>query len=209
MISSISTMCCIVGALLLVLPNVLSEPIDLGIAIDVSTTMKYAVKDAKILARKLVKSFDIGADKTHVAAMAFAEDSQSIFSFNSFNDAVLDKKNLIRKINAVKARKSGPRFDLALKFANDTLFSSRHGMRKNSRKIFVILSDARLEDSKDDPTIGKAVQPLKSRGILIQIVGFKWYDLTHMLKIASEDSFIYALGRQTSDEIVKYIKEEY
>ena len=117
--------------------------LDIGILLDKSMSVK---EDNLILVieflKKLIKHFDPAPDGDHFGFITFNNKANMVFDFA--NSEYHDKDALLAKIASEPiVLKWKTRTDLALKMANDTLFTMEGGERPDKPNVMIVLTDGK------------------------------------------------------------------
>ena len=142
--------------------------LDLGLVVD--TTQSIKEENIPILTaslKHLVQQFDISADGTHVSFQTFAKESKH---HNAFNDAMYYSENAILGLISNSIELSKPtRIDLALKTADEQMFTDEAGLRPSVAKVMVLYTDGRSHPQTNDFYLD--VVALKVRPLTIYCMG--------------------------------------
>ena len=122
--------------------------LDLGVAVDVSTSVKernlQPLRDALY---SLVNVSDISSNGTHMGLILFGGRAELRFNFS---DAKFHNPAAIREeISEVKNLISGTRTHNAMVLANKKLFTSAGGDRPDKRNVLLVLTDGKPKGKKD------------------------------------------------------------
>ena len=85
--------------------------------------------------KDMVKAFNVGPDKTHIAVVAYSSGAKLEFTFNRLRGRQITVEGYNRLINGIRFQRGFTFIDKALILANQQVFVSRTGMRPSVPKV--------------------------------------------------------------------------
>ena len=79
--------------------------------------------------KKMVKGFNVGPDKTHVAVVAYSTGAKVEFRFNRLNGSAVTEKGYYYLIDRIRFQRGYTFIDKALLLADGEIFTTAAGMR--------------------------------------------------------------------------------
>lgn len=89
----------------------------------------------KTFVKDIIGQFEIGPDKTHVAAIAYSSKAKEVFRFDTLRGSDLNADEVNNLIDGTKWQRGLTRIDLALLLGNSRIFTRGAGMRSDARKV--------------------------------------------------------------------------
>ncbi|XP_025113984.1 uncharacterized protein LOC112576009 [Pomacea canaliculata] len=156
-----------------------SSNIDLAFVVDTSSSLSPEnFESAKTFASNVVDTFNIAPDSVQIAFMTFSSDVQLQFDFNDFSS----KEAVKNAISRVQMKLGNTATDKALDFAASQLFTAADGVRPNSAKVAVLLTDGKAD--RHSSAVASA-QRLKDLGVTIFVIGVGDVDRNELESLAS------------------------
>ncbi|XP_023274760.1 antigen WC1.1-like [Seriola lalandi dorsalis] len=125
----------------------------------------------------VVRRFDIGPDKFQIGVTLYSDSPKTMWNLNTYQN----KESLLSAIANLKQTGGGTMIGRALDRINQMSFKPHVGMRADSRKIAVLITDGKSQDAVNLPS-----QNLKDRGIEIYTIGVRDADRSQLWSIASD-----------------------
>ena len=79
--------------------------------------------------KDMVKAFNVGPQKTHIAVVAYSTNADVKFRFNRLTGSTVSEEGYYGLINRIRFQRGYTFIDKALKLANKQIFSTNFGMR--------------------------------------------------------------------------------
>ena len=79
--------------------------------------------------KDMVKDFNVGPQKTHIAAVAYSNNAKVEFKFNSLKESEITEERYYRLIDRMGFQRGFTFIDKALILTNEEIFSTASGMR--------------------------------------------------------------------------------
>ena len=79
--------------------------------------------------KDMVKAFNVGPDKTHIAVVAYSTGAKVEFRFNTLTDSDITEEGYYRLIDQIRFQRGYTFIDQALSLASEQLFTIASGMR--------------------------------------------------------------------------------
>ncbi|XP_065057399.1 uncharacterized protein LOC135685394 isoform X1 [Rhopilema esculentum] len=115
-----------------------SKKLDVGIAIDASFSVAPAHWEySKSLIKGMINSMVIGADNVKMSIMTFSTIPKVVNYFNEIDNA----DELKNKVDALVLKGGFTRTDILLEHAKRDIFTPSSGMREDSERVFVLITD--------------------------------------------------------------------
>lgn len=149
--------------------------------------------------KKLVSSFTVSQDGTHVALIVYSSRVEQVFDFNTYYNL----GDTLKAINEIKYPKGRTFTGSALDSARVDIFE-RTG-RPDTPNILVLMTDGQSEDPVIEPA-----QKLRDAGVIIYAVGVgNNYVMAELNIIATDPDSEHVLTADFSnlDPVVKRIKD--
>ncbi|XP_053197814.1 collagen alpha-1(XII) chain-like [Scomber japonicus] len=129
---------------------------------------------------KIIRNFDIGPDKVQIGLVQYSRDPRTEWELNTHQT----KRSLLKAINRVQKLTGGK----ALQHVLSNNFKPNEGMRADSQKIVLLITDGR---STDDVSL--ASQYLRDSGIEIYAIGIgvQGAKLSQLLEITADPAHAY------------------
>ena len=135
-------------------------PVDLAFVFDSSDTIGVgALEDAKMLVKDMVKGLELGADKSRVALVVFADKVEVKARFSK-NLSVKQFQDMVQNIKSIGSR---TRIDKALV---ETKLVFKEG-RDDVYKIAVVLTDGMQSEDHDTKSLLSTSEPLRRAGVRV------------------------------------------
>ncbi|XP_022625883.1 scavenger receptor cysteine-rich type 1 protein M130-like, partial [Seriola dumerili] len=125
----------------------------------------------------VVRGFDIGPDKFQIGVTLYSDSPETMWNLNTYQN----KESLLNAIADLKHTGGNTMIGRALDHINQMSFKPHVGMRVDSRKIAVLITDGESQDDVNLPS-----QNLKDRGIEIYTIGVRDADMSELRSIASD-----------------------
>ncbi|XP_073345296.1 collagen alpha-1(XII) chain-like [Pagrus major] len=110
----------------------------------------------------MVSAFDIGPDRVQIALVQYSEDPMTHWYLNTHQN----KQALLEDVSRIRQLGGNTNTGRALKYILQNIFQPNVGMRADSEKIAVLITDGESSDLVDSPS-----QELKIAGIKVYTVG--------------------------------------
>ena len=134
--------------------------LDLAIAIEASSELGLQhFLSAKEFINKLLQLYDVSPTGTHVSLVLFNKVAHSVISFDQAYYQNRVSLNFVLQYLPPNLQ-SGKRLDEALKYVNDSVFSTERGDRPDVKDVAVFLTDGRIVSGND---ISETVSSLRVR----------------------------------------------
>uniref|UniRef100_A0A671Y302 Uncharacterized protein n=1 Tax=Sparus aurata TaxID=8175 RepID=A0A671Y302_SPAAU len=147
-------------------------------------------------ATDIISAFDIGPDRVQIALV--------LYSFNVITQWYLNthqnKQAMLEDVSRIPHLRSLSNTGRALKYILQNIFQPNVGMRADSEKIAVLITESDSSDDVDSPS-----QALKDAGIEVYTVGFHYASERELRSIASdpdEDHVLIVENSQMLGDIV-------
>uniref|UniRef100_A0A672LID2 Collagen alpha-1(XII) chain n=1 Tax=Sinocyclocheilus grahami TaxID=75366 RepID=A0A672LID2_SINGR len=131
---------------------------------------------------RMVGAFDIGPDRVQIGLAQYSGDPKTEWHLNSHRT----RKELLDAVASLPYKGGNTMTGLALNYILQSNFKKNVGMRPNSRKIGVLVTDGK---SQDDITVNS--QNLRDQGIELYAIGVKNADENELRSIASDPDDIH------------------
>uniref|UniRef100_A0A3Q3JN84 Collagen, type XII, alpha 1b n=1 Tax=Monopterus albus TaxID=43700 RepID=A0A3Q3JN84_MONAL len=131
---------------------------------------------------RMISVFDIGPDKVQIGLTQYSGDPKTEWHLNTHST----KASLLNAVNQLPYKGGNTMTGLALSYILENNFKRRMGMRDDSRKIGVLITDGKSQDE-----IVLNSQSLKDSGIELYAIGIKNADENELRTIASEPTEIH------------------
>ena len=177
--------------------------VDLGFLVDGSGSIEFYgqgnFKRCLDFVKKVIASFDIGKDKTHIGIVLFSSTAQLVFDFNKY----FDLASIESAIDSIVYPNGGTMTGAALTFAETLLFKSA---RPGLPKLLIVMTDGVSNDAVDQPA--KAV---RDSGVTIYSLGIgKNYDMKQLQEMASDpdSDHVFTADFTQLDPVIQQIKNQ-
>nr|XP_033466982.1 collagen alpha-1(XII) chain-like [Epinephelus lanceolatus] len=131
---------------------------------------------------RLVRGFDIGPDKVQIGMVRYSDVPRTEWNLNTHQS----NNSLLEAIDDLQQEGGGTMTGLALDYILHNSFEANVGMRADSQKIAVLITD---EESTDDPFLPS--KNMKDAGIEVYAIGVNDADETELLSIVSDPDEIH------------------
>uniref|UniRef100_A0A8C1SXH6 Collagen, type XII, alpha 1a n=1 Tax=Cyprinus carpio TaxID=7962 RepID=A0A8C1SXH6_CYPCA len=131
---------------------------------------------------RMVGAFDIGPDRVQIGLAQYSGDPKTEWHLNTHRT----RKELLDAVASLPYKGGNTLTGLALNYILQNNFKPNVGMRPNSRKIGVLVTDGK---SQDDITVNS--QNLRDQGIELYAIGVKNADENELRTIASDPDDIH------------------
>lgn len=84
---------------------------------------------------EMVKAFNVGADKTHVAVVAYSTRAQVELQFNTLTGSSVTEEEYKRRIDRIRFQRGFTFIDKALLLADTDVFTTAAGMRQQVPQV--------------------------------------------------------------------------
>ena len=84
---------------------------------------------------EMVKAFNVGADKTHIAVVAYSSNAKVEIKFNTLTGSSVTDEEYKRLINRIRFQRGFTFIDKALLLADRNIFTTEEGMREEVPKV--------------------------------------------------------------------------
>ena len=127
--------------------------LDLGVAVDVSRSVKYvnlpSLRDAL---HSLVNISDISSNGTHMRLILFGKKAELRFNFADakFHNPAAVHEEIKSKVNTLT---QGTRIYDAMVLANKRLFTTAGGDRPNKPNVLIVLTDGKPTGNREFPNV--------------------------------------------------------
>ena len=85
--------------------------------------------------KEMVKAFNVGADKTHIAVVAYSTDAKVEFKFDALTGPSVTEEEYGRLIDRIRFQRGFTFIDKALLLANKEVFTTAAGMRSELPQV--------------------------------------------------------------------------
>ena len=87
--------------------------------------------------KEMVKAFNVGADKTHIAVVAYSTNAEVAFKFDALTGPSVTEEGYGRLIDHIKFQKGFTFIDKALLLADKEVFTTAAGMRPEVPQVLL------------------------------------------------------------------------
>ena len=152
---------------------------DVGFVLDNSGSMlEHHWEMEKEFVKKLDRSLRISPTGSHAAVVLFADEAKLAIKFNDY-PTVHSFESAIDRITRLDG---GTRIDKGLSVAFDEMFQESNGMRPNSIKTLVLLTDG--ENTPDSPLMADKFKTLaKARNIRLLVIAAGSANIDNLIKL--------------------------
>ena len=141
--------------------NLCTKHADVGFLVDASESItKEDFQKQKNAVTEMARNFLQSSGESRVGVIVYSDQPELSIDFGEYST----KEDLYRRVNGLPHKMSHTRTDLALKFANRTLFT---GTRRNVPKIAIVFTDGIQTPGNGVESLNKAVQPLLRKGVRV------------------------------------------
>ncbi|KAE8283773.1 Collagen alpha-1(XII) chain Fibrochimerin Precursor [Larimichthys crocea] len=159
------------------------ETTDIVMLLDESGSISPAdFNTMKSFVAKIVSGFDIGPDKVQIGLTLFSNTVETKWHLNTHRT----KESLLKAIYDLQQRGGGTETGSALKHVLHNNFRPDVGMRADSRKVLLLITDGESQDETRTPS-----QHLKDTGIQVYTIGVRDADKNELLSIVSNRDALY------------------
>ncbi|XP_078019623.1 matrilin-1-like [Epinephelus lanceolatus] len=156
---------------------------DIVLLVDTSSSVsKRDFNIIKSFIKRLVSVFDIGPDRVQIGLVLYAGDPLSMWDLNTYQT----KYSLLEAIDSVTRLYGDTLTGQALDYILHNSFQSNVGMRADSQKIAVLITDGKSQDD-----IFLRSQNLTDAGIEVYAIGLNDADKNELRSIASDPDEIH------------------
>ncbi|CAI5684657.1 unnamed protein product [Oreochromis niloticus] len=136
---------------------------------------------------RLVSVFDIGPDRVQIGLVQYSDDPRTEWHLNAHPS----KASLLEAIANLSYKEGSTMTGWALRYICNNNFNPSVGMREDSRKIGVLITDGKSQDE-----VYFKSKNLRDRGIKLYAIGIGNYDEYELKTIASDpdESHIYQVS---------------
>ena len=142
-------------------------------------------------ARTLIESLTINKDGAHIAFTRFADTVQDEFSLDDY----MTQQEIIIAMTSngrTSQFQQPPNTSKALQHVQLNSFTVTQGRRSNARKVVVLFSNGHFIEKEGVKTQANL---LKDGGVVLVCIGVgRDADVTSLLEIASDPTFVYVVG---------------
>ncbi|XP_044176598.1 collagen alpha-1(XII) chain-like [Acropora millepora] len=122
--------------------------------------------------KEMVKAFNVGAVKTHIAVVAFSTDAKVEFKFDALTGPSVTEEGYGRLIDRIRFQGGFTFIDKALLLADKEVFTTAAGMRPELPQIAIVITDGRqTTDQGPFSELSEASLPLKRKNIQVYSLG--------------------------------------
>ncbi|XP_067345081.1 cartilage matrix protein-like [Channa argus] len=162
-----------------------TDKIDIVLLVDSSGSISPEdFHDIKSFVADLVNTFDIGPDRVQIGLTQFSTRPRTEWNLNTHTT----KESLLEAIDRVQQIGGDTKTGRALEYILRKNFNPRVGMRADSHKIAVLITDGSSMDKVSRPS-----QSLKDAGIEIYTIGVGRADESQLMVIASDPIEVHML----------------
>ncbi|XP_032237299.1 collagen alpha-1(XII) chain [Nematostella vectensis] len=165
-----------------------SCPIDIAFLLDASGSIgRRSWEEIKNFVKSIVDMCDISDQGTHVGIITFSTDPVIDIAFDKYKGVEMNAVNIKRDIDELRRKKGYTFIDKALTLADKSLFTQEAGMREDSQKVAVLMSDGiQTKDRGPFTPTDIAANPLKMKGVQVYTVGIGAdVDVFELMAVAS------------------------
>ena len=178
--------------------------LDVGFILDGSATLgKDGFEQVKKFVEKLIGSYEISPQGTHVGVVEFSEKPTVKIPFDkSYNLEQL--RRLVKEIEP--SNKNARNTDLAFELAKKELFSAKNGSRPEAARIVILVTAGKSTGVK---SMRDVVKPFRDDRIRIYVVGVgNKTDVTELVGTADDKTRVVVTGtpEETPDAVTVVVK---
>ncbi|XP_044176608.1 collagen alpha-1(XII) chain-like [Acropora millepora] len=144
--------------------------------------------------KEMIKAFNVGADKTHIAVVAFSTNAKVEFKFDNLTGPSVTEEGYGRLIDRIRFQKGLTFIDKALLLADKDVFTTAAGMRPELPQIAIVITDGRqTTDQGPFRELSEASLPLKRKNIQVYSLGIgSSVNQTQLNDIASSPENVFS-----------------
>ena len=90
--------------------------------------------------KKVVNEFNVGPDGTHIAVVAYSNDANLEFTFNTLSGAQITAEGYGKLIDKIRFQRGFTYIDKALIMADEQVFTTAAGMRPGVSQVICVFS---------------------------------------------------------------------
>ncbi|PFX32412.1 Hemicentin-1 [Stylophora pistillata] len=173
-------------------------PLDFAIIVDTSGSISR--RNFHLLQRfihSLVDGFKVAKDYTHIAIIEYSTAASVQLRFNDLSGRNLTRNNVNKKVQSMPHKKGFTFIDKALRKADQDVFTYAAGMRYDSDKVALVMTDGEQTVEKnstksDIEILTEASKPLKDKGVRIISLGIGRRANKKSLEAISSGSDVYS-----------------
>lgn len=173
-------------------------PLDFAIIVDTSGSISR--RNFRLLQRfihSLVDGFKVAKDYTHIAIIEYSTAASVQLRFNDLSGRNLTRNNVNKKVQSMPHKKGFTYIDKALRKADQDVFTYAAGMRYDSDKVALVMTDGEQTVEKnstksDIEILTEASKPLKDKGVRIISLGIGRGANKKSLEAISSGSDVYS-----------------
>uniref|UniRef100_A0AAQ6ACW7 Uncharacterized protein n=1 Tax=Amphiprion ocellaris TaxID=80972 RepID=A0AAQ6ACW7_AMPOC len=132
----------------------------------------------------IIKIFNIGPDAVQIGLTLFTDTQRTMWQLNTYQT----KQSLLKAVDSLEQRGGGTKTGLALEHILHYSFKYNMGMRPDSRKIVVVLTDGESQDDVEEPA-----EHLRDTGIEVYAIGIRGASHLQLLNMTTDRAHIYIL----------------
>ncbi|XP_015750459.1 PREDICTED: uncharacterized protein LOC107330348, partial [Acropora digitifera] len=122
--------------------------------------------------KEMVKAFNVGADKTHIAVVAYSTDAKVEFKFDALTGPSVTEEGYGRLIDRIRFQRGFTFIDKALLLADREVFTTAAGMRPELPQIAIVITDGEQTTDRGQFTeLSEASLSLKNKNIQVYSLG--------------------------------------
>lgn len=176
---------------------------DIAFIVDSSGSIgKTNWERTKRFLKRIVSKLDIGPTTTHVAAISYSTNPETVMRFNTLQGSNLNVAEVNKILDGLQWQRGFTFIDKALERAAQGLFTTARGMRSNVPKIAFVITDGKQTKTGQYTPLSIASKYLKDKGVQMIAIGVgnrNTVDYTELLDIASQDDYVYLV--ESFDEL--------
>ncbi|XP_048581312.1 uncharacterized protein LOC5512067 isoform X7 [Nematostella vectensis] len=185
--------------------------VDLGFLVDSSGSIgRRNWGRTKAFIKHIIDEFEIGPDRSRVAAIYYSTEPKITFGFDYFKGNDITKNNYNQLIDKMEWLRGYTFIDKALKLANEELFTKERGMREDVKNVLLVMTDGKQSTFTSFTPLNIASRPLKQKGVRVYALGIgsavNRRELNQIATHYKRDVFM-ATSFKTLDEKIKDIIE--
>ncbi|XP_044194436.1 collagen alpha-1(XII) chain-like [Thunnus albacares] len=139
-------------------------------------------ENIKSFLNQIVSNFNIGPDKVQIGLVQYSSNPRTEWQLNTHQT----KQSLLKAIAKLRQRGGGTNTGRALKYLVHVLFKPSVGMRADSQKIVVLITDGESEDN-----VFSTSQHLRDTDVEVYTIGIKNANETQLRAVASDPKEIH------------------
>ncbi|CAH3037506.1 unnamed protein product [Porites evermanni] len=122
--------------------------------------------------KDMVKAFNVGPQKTHIAVVAYSTIAKVEFRFNRLTGSAVSEEGYNGLIDGIRFQRGFTFIDKALKLANEQIFSTNFGMRPALPQIAIVITDGEQTTNRGPYTpLSEASKGLKDKQVILYALG--------------------------------------